>query len=197
MSDNLLTPQSGIGAGILHRNSMDFASRGPWLFAGITWGDAVDAPSDGESSAGYVRPRGGTCAVCGASIINIVDVNHRDTDERATLGVDCAETMWKNAAMVKNLAAFKKAQAPHEKAKREAAKVRKMERNAAHNIATLATEIAQLRAIVESSAVGSYSRGFAINVCRDLTSGAVKGLTPNQAAYLARIVAEMNAAVTA
>ena len=174
----------------------DFASRGPWLFAGIVWGDAVDAPSDGESSAGYVRPRGGTCAVCGAAIINIVDVKHKASGERATLGVDCAETMWKNAAMPKNLAAFKKSMAPHEKAKRDAAKVRKMARDAAHNLATMAAELAQLDALAARTD-SDFARGFGFSVARDLRSGAIKGLTPKQAACLARLVAAMNAAVTA
>lgn len=190
MGDNLLTPETGIGAGILHRSSMGFASRGPWLFAGIAWGDAVDGPADGEPTLPCHRPRGGTCAICGAAIVNIVDVKHKDTGVRATLGVDCAETMWKNASMTRNLAAFKKAQAPHEKAKRDAAKARKLARNAAHNLATLGAELAQLDRLAAQGQPGDFARGFGVSVARDLRSGAAKGLTPRQAACLARLAAE-------
>lgn len=162
MSDNLLTPQSGVGAGILHRNSMEFVSRGPWLFVGMTWGDAVDGPADGEPTLPHHRPRGGTCAICSAAIINIVEVKSK-SGERATLGPDCAETMWKNQDMPKNLARFKAAQAPREKAKRAAAKVRKLARDAAHNLGTLGDELMQLDRLAACPA-GTFERGFGMRV---------------------------------
>lgn len=191
MSDNLLTPQTGIGAGILHRNSMSFVADGPWLFVAVTWGDAVDGPADGEPMRPEHKPRGGTCAICGAAIVNIVDVKNKRTGEHATLGIDCAETMWKNQNMPKNLAAFRKAQAPHEKAKRDAAKARKMARNAAHNLDAHAADLVTLDRLAAQGATGDYARGFGISVARDLRSGAIKGLTPKQAACLARLAASV------
>ncbi len=189
MSDNLLTPQSGIGAGILHRNSVAFAALGPWLFAGVTWGDAVDGPADGEPTLPEHRPRGGTCAICGAAIVNIVDVKHKTTGERATLGIDCAETMWKNAAMPKNLAACRKAQAPHEKAKRDAAKARKVARDAAHNVENEGDVLAVLDRLA-ALPMGNYGRSVGISMARDLRSGSRRGLSSAQRALVAKLAAE-------
>jgi len=189
MSDNLLTPESGIGAGILHRSSMDFASRGPWLFVGVAWGDAVDGPSDGEPTQPHHRPRGGTCAICGAAIVNIVDVKHKATGELATLGVDCAETMWKNAAMPKNLAAFKKAQAPHEKAKREAAKVRKMARDAEHNVTNEAAALATLDRLA-TLPMGHFARGFGVSLARRMRKGEQRGMSTAQRNLMEKLAME-------
>ena len=188
MGDNLLTPQSGLGAGILHRNSMGVASRGPWSFVGVTWGDAVDGPADGEPMQPHHRPRGGTCEVCGAGIVNIVDAVNR-AGEKITVGIDCTQTLWKNQSDRKAMAAFKAALAPHERAKRAAAKARKMARDAAHNLATLGAELAILDALGALPGFG-YARGFGLSVARDLRSGARRGMSPAQRGLLAKLAEE-------
>lgn len=69
----MLTPKTGLGAGILHKNSIALAQRGPWRFAAVTWGDAVEGPADGEPTGPQHKARCETCEVCSAAIVNIVD----------------------------------------------------------------------------------------------------------------------------
>ena len=119
---NLLNPNNAISAGILHRNSTIVAQRGPWRFVGVTWGDAVDGSSDGEPTRPEHIVRGGTCEVCGAAIINIVDMLNAN-GERITVGVDCSETLLTNQSKLR----LKNALKVHAKQLRDARNAKKQD----------------------------------------------------------------------
>lgn len=182
-----LTPNSGMGAGILHRSSVAVAQRGPWRFVGVTWGDAVDGPADGEPTRPEHIVRGGTCEVCGAAIINIVDLRSK-SGEKITVGIDCAQTLASNQDKIR----LKRAIAPHEKAKREAAKARRTARIAAENLDKCARELATLEALAKLPVdrVTGFAQSFGRDVARSLRSGAVRGLTERQAALMEKLAAE-------
>lgn len=176
----MLTPKTGHGAGILHKNSMALAQLGPWNFSSVTWGDAVDGPSDGQAVGPQHRVRGGTCDICSASIINIVTLISVN-GQRVTVGVDCAETLLSNQAKLKLKAAI----APHEKAKREAAKARKLARTIEANVTKYAAELAMLDKISEMPAYKflrspSWGRAFASDTAWKLRNGKISSLSEKQ-----------------
>lgn len=182
----MLTPKTGIGAGVLHRNSMALAAEGPWGFAGVVWGDAVEGPSDGEAMRPEHRACGGTCEVCGASIINIVYAQNK-AGKRVSLGIDCAETLWTNQS--KSAALLKTAVSAKRKEQRQAAAERKTARDAAHNLANEAEALAILDRL-GTFPVGDFARGFGLDVARRLRAGAQKGLSAAQRTLMAKLAAE-------
>jgi hypothetical protein len=182
----MLTPKTGYGAGILHRNSMALAARGPWIFDGVTWGDAVDGPADGEPTRPEHRVIGGTCEVCSASIVNIVRM-HNTKGERVMVGIDCADTLMTNNSKLRLAAAVK----PHEKAKRAAAKTRRIERTIAKNLETYSAQLALLDSLGDSA--NNFARCFGLSVARSLRSGKITALTAPQSACLDRLVIEQAA----
>ena len=183
----MLTPKTGLGAGILHKNSVAVAQRGPWRFAAVTWGDAVEGPADGEPTGPQHKARCATCEVCSAAIVNIVDLRNASGD-RVTVGIDCAETLLDNQAKLKLKAAI----APHEKAKREAAKARKLARIAAANLTKYAAELAQLDrlAALPNTWENRFPRSFAHDVAASLRSGKVANLTEKQIALIGKLTDE-------
>ncbi len=182
----MLTPKSGFGAGLLHRVSVAVAQRGPWRFSGIVWGDTVDGPADGEPTRPEHIVRGGTCEVCSAGIINIVTLRNT-ANERITVGVDCAETLLDNQAKLH----LKKAIAPHEKAKREAAKARRLARVAAENLVKHGPALVTLDALAKLpvSRETGFAQQFGRDVARALRSGTAKGLTDRQVACMDKLAA--------
>jgi len=183
----MLTPKTGLGAGILHKNSVALAQRGPWRFAAVTWGDAVEGPADGEPTGPQHKARCATCEVCSAAIVNIVDLRNAAGD-RVTVGIDCAETLLDNQAKLKLKAAI----APHEKAKREAAKARKLARAAAVNVVKYAAELAQLDrlAALLNTWENRFPRSFAHDVAASLRTGKTASLTEKQIALIGKLTAE-------
>lgn len=177
----MLTPKSGIGAGLFHRVSVALAQRGPWSFSGVVWGDAVDGPSDGEPTRPEHIVRGGTCEVCSAAIINIVTLRN-STGQRITVGIDCAETLLDNQAKLR----LKKAIAPHEKAKRAAAKDRRLARIAAENLVTHGQALMLLDALAKLpvNRETGFARQFGRDVARSLRSGVARGLSDRQVACM-------------
>ena len=171
----MLTPKTGLGAGILHKNSVALAQRGPWRFAAVTWGDAVH------------KARCATCEVCSAAIVNIVDLRNAAGD-RVTVGIDCAETLLDNQAKLKLKAAI----APHEKAKREAAKARKLARAAAVNVVKYAAELTALDrlAALPNTWENRFPRSFAHDVAASLRTGKTASLTEKQIALIGKLTAE-------
>ena len=187
----MLTPKTGHGAGILHKNSMALAQLGPWNFSSVTWGDAVDGPSDSEAGwRAHQRVRGGTCDVCSASIINIVKLISV-TGQRVTVGVDCAETLLSNQAKLKLKAAI----APHEKAKREAAKARKLARTIAANVVKYAAELVSLDmlASLPDTWNNRFARSFASDVAWKLRNGKISSLSEKQTALINKLVSQVSA----
>jgi len=178
----MLTPKTGHGAAVLHRNSVALAEQGPWNFASVTWGDAVEGPADGEASSAAHKVRSGTCDVCGAAIINIVELRSA-TGGRATVGVDCADTLMTNQAKLRLKAAI----APYEKAKREAAKVRKV----ARTVAKYAAELVTLEALaaLPDTYRNNFARSFAGSVRLALRGG--KALSEKQAAMITKLAGEL------
>jgi hypothetical protein len=179
----MLTPKTGLGAGILHKNSVALAQRGPWRFAAVTWGDAVEGPADGEPTSPQHKARCATCEVCSAAIVNIVDLRNASGD-RVTVGIDCAETLLDNQAKLKLKAAI----APHEKAKREAAKARKLARVAAVNVVKYSVELAQLDRLALQP-VGTFAKRFS-HLAFDLRTGKVASLTEKQIAVIGKLTDE-------
>jgi hypothetical protein len=180
----MLTPKTGLGAGILHKNSVALAQRGPWRFAAVTWGDAVEGPADGEPTSPQHKARCATCEVCSAAIVNIVDLRNASGD-RVTVGIDCAETLLDNQAKLKLKAAI----APHEKAKREAAKARKLARVAAVNVVKYATELTALDRLA-TLPDHCFARMFGHDVAKTLRSGKTANLTEKQIALIGKLTAE-------
>ena len=180
----MLTPKTGLGAGILHKNSVALAQRGPWRFAAVTWGDAVEGPADGEPTGPQHKARCATCEVCSAAIVNIVDLRNAAGD-RVTVGIDCAETLLDNQAKLKLKAAI----APHEKAKREAAKARKLARAAAVNVVKYAAELAQLDRLA-ALPDHCFARSFAHDVAANLRTGKTASLTEKQIALIGKLTNE-------
>jgi len=186
----MLTSKTGHGAGMLHKNSMALAQLGPWNFSSVTWGDAVDGPSDGEVAGPQHRVRGGTCDVCSASIINIVKLISV-TGQRVTVGVDCAETLLSNQAKLK----LKAAMAPHEKAKREAAKARKLARTIAANVVKYAVELVSLDTLASLPDTWNnrFARSFASDVAWKLRNGKISSLSEKQTALINKLVSQISA----
>jgi hypothetical protein len=180
----MLTPKSGIGAGLLHRVSVALAKRGPWSFSGVVWGDAVDGPADGEPTRPEHIVRGGTCEVCSAAIINIVTLRN-STGQRITVGIDCAETLLDNQAKLH----LKKAIAPHEKAKRTAAKARRIARVAGENLVKHGQALILLDALAKLpvNRETGYAQQFGRDVARSLRSGSVRELSERQIACAAKL----------
>ena len=52
----MLTPKTGLGAGILHKKLSSSSPAWPWRFAAVTWGDAVEGPADGEPTGPSTKP---------------------------------------------------------------------------------------------------------------------------------------------
>lgn len=159
----LLNPTaSGFIAGIIHRNSVSVAERGPWALVGVEYADEQeDGESESEDINGFSSStfgggcgkRGGTCEVCHAAIVNIV--RFRNATGEITTGVDCAETLLRNQDKLR----FKAVVSAREKGKRAAAKDRKIERAKAAAPAKIAElELDRLAGL--SGFAGDFSRSL-------------------------------------
>src|SRR5262249_41006001 len=152
-------------------------------FAGVTWGDAVDGPADGEPTRPEHQVRCATCEVCGAAIVNIATLRNAK-NELITVGIDCAHTLLDNQFKVY----LRMAIAPHEKAKRKAAKERRTARVATENLTKYARELSVLDAMAALPVDRNtgFAQRFGRDVARSIRSGAVNRMSEKQIACMHR-----------
>ena len=181
----LLNPTaSGFIAGIIHRNSVSVAERGPWALVGVEYADEQE---DGESedingftstTIGGCGKRGGTCEVCSAAIVNIVRFRNAG-GEQITVGVDCSETLLRNQDKLR----FKAVVSAREKARRSAAKERKIERAKA----VAPAKIAELE-LDRLAGLSGFAGDFSRSLRAQLKNG--KSLSEKQIALAEKLRAE-------
>ena len=175
---------SGFIAGIIHRNSVSVAERGPWALVGVEYADEQE---DGETedingftstTIGGCGKRGGTCEVCSAAIVNIVRFRNAG-GEQITVGVDCSETLLRNQDKLR----FKAVVSAREKARRSAAKERKIERAKA----VAPAKIAELE-LDRLAGLSGFAGDFSRSLRAQLKNG--KSLSEKQIALAEKLRAE-------
>jgi hypothetical protein len=166
---------SGAEQGRIHQNSVAFAQKGPWEFLRVE-----TCPEDETAAASF----GGYCHICGQSLkAALVFVRNTRTGEEATIGQDCAVTLYDN--ILKLRAGL--ANARREVQARKAAQVRR--RTAEEITEAKSLALAQLDRLVTHHPA-DFGRSFGADVARRLREGFLRTLSPAQDQLLDKLFAE-------